>query len=64
MTNEWKVTLCREPFFRNTTWQHSDRPSAERRAYHLAELHNCTVSKISITRRIYVHAAAHYARKS
>jgi len=64
MEYEWKVTLCREPFLRNTTWQHKDRPSAETRAYHLAELHSCTVSKINATKRIYVHASAYYARKS
>jgi hypothetical protein len=63
MENEWKVTLCREPFLRNTTWQHKDKPSAMIRAYNLQMIHNCTVSVINASKRIYVHAAAYYARK-
>ena len=62
--NEWKVTLCREPYLRNTTWQHKDKPSAMTRAYHLQELHSCQVAIINASKRIYVFAKAYYARKS
>jgi hypothetical protein len=57
---QWKVTLLREPYLPNKTWE-NDRPRAFQRAYSLAELHNCTYNVINASKRIYVFAKAYYA---
>jgi len=61
---EWKVTLLRQPWHDNVTYKHINEATAKERAYTLSKLHNqCQVAVIRNGRRIWVYAAAYYARK-
>jgi len=64
MSDKWKVSLIRAPYLANIGYWYNDKPTALSHAYELAEQHrHCTVSVISATHHIYIHASAWYSRK-